>query len=133
MLVRPAVQCVVCRQGRPKVDHINKRRTKSENVCVSFNNETFGETHGMFVADDETYGADRLWCLLRAIPIDLDDEDDDDAAEGATGGTAVPAAPVASSSAAGAGSSGSKYVGHASVHSRSTVLTHGSWSAQGGY
>ena len=42
----------------------------------------------MFVADEETYGADRLWCLLHAIPIELDDEDDDEAAEGATGGTA---------------------------------------------
>ena len=88
-----------------KVDHVNKRRTKSENVCVAFNDETFGETSGMFVADEETYGADRLWCLLRAIPIELDDEDDDEAAEGATGGTAVP---VASSSAAGAGSSGNE-------------------------
>ena len=29
------------------------------------------------VADAETYGADRLWCVLKPIPIELDDDDDD--------------------------------------------------------
>ena len=85
-----------------KVDHINKRRTKSENVCVAFKDPTFGETRGMFVADADTYGADRLWSLLRAIPIELDD-DEDEAGQGAT-----PATPRAAGISAGAGSSGSK-------------------------
>eukprot|EP00966_Prymnesium_polylepis_P333088 7388556-Prymnesium_polylepis.1 len=96
-----------------KVDHINKRRTKSENVCVAFNDATFGETRGMFVADADTYGTDRLWCLLRAIPIELDADDEAEAGQSATGGTAAPATHAAGSStsagiSAGAGSSGSK-------------------------
>ena len=70
-------------------------------MCVAFNDETFGETRGMFVADEETYGADRLWCLLCAIPIELDDDEDE------AGQSATPATPAAGSSA-GAGSSGSK-------------------------
>ena len=32
----------------------------------------------MIVADSDTYGADRLWCMLKPIPIELDDDDDDD-------------------------------------------------------
>ena len=40
------------------VDHVNKKRTKSENVCVRFNDETYGEMLGMFVASADTYGAD---------------------------------------------------------------------------
>ena len=55
---------------------INKRRTKSENVSVAFNDEMYGETRGMIVADPDTYGADRLWCILRPIPIVLDNDDD---------------------------------------------------------
>ena len=40
------------------------------------NDPSEGETRGVFVADSETYGATHLWCLLQAIPIDLDDESD---------------------------------------------------------
>jgi len=29
----------------------------------------------MFLADAESYGADKLWCLLKPIPIELDDEE----------------------------------------------------------
>ena len=62
-----------------KVVHINKRRTVTENVCVAFSDETYGETTGQFVADKETYGAERLWCLLRQIPVPLDEDSDDSA------------------------------------------------------
>lgn len=60
-----------------KIAEINRRRTRSENVSVEFNDETDGETRGLMVADAETYGADRLWCMLKPIPIELDDDDDD--------------------------------------------------------
>ena len=33
-----------------------------------------GETHGVFVADAETYGVNKLWVALRTIPIDVDDD-----------------------------------------------------------
>ena len=59
-----------------KIVEINKRRTKSENVSVAFYDETYGETCGMIVADPDTYGADRLWCMLKPIPIELDSDDD---------------------------------------------------------
>ena len=58
-----------------KIAEINKRRTNSENVSVAFT-ETFGETRGLMVADAETYGAEKLWCVLKAIPIELDSESD---------------------------------------------------------
>ena len=45
------------------VVEINKRRIKSENVCVDFK-----DGRGMFVADAETYGADKLWVVLKPIP-----------------------------------------------------------------
>ena len=48
--------------------------TETYRTCVSrpveFNDETHGETRGLMVA--ETYGADRLWCLLKPIPVELD-------------------------------------------------------------
>ena len=62
-----------------KVDHVNKRRTVTENVCVAFSDETHGETTGEFVADKETYGTNKLWCLLRQIAIPLDEDSDDSA------------------------------------------------------
>ena len=59
-----------------KIDQVNRRRTKSENVSVAFNDETYGETVGMFIADADSYGADKMWVLLEGIPINLDDGDD---------------------------------------------------------
>ena len=51
---------------------VNRRRTKSENVSVEFDDDTYGETRGMFVAAAETYGTDKLWVVLKPIPIELD-------------------------------------------------------------
>ena len=39
---------------------------KQENVCVAFD-----DGDGMFLADAESYGADKLWCLFKPIPIEL--------------------------------------------------------------
>ena len=60
-----------------KIDEVNRRRTKSENVSVAFNDTTQGETRGMFIADAESYGAEKLWVLLKGIPIELDGDDED--------------------------------------------------------
>ena len=46
---------------------MNKKRTKQENVCVAFD-----DGDGMFLADAKSHGADKLWCLLKPIPIELD-------------------------------------------------------------
>ena len=54
------------------IAEVNKRRTKSENVSVEFDDDTYGETRGMFVAAAETYGTDKLWVVLKPIPIELD-------------------------------------------------------------
>ena len=84
-----------------KVEEINKRRTKSENVSVAFNDETYGETRGMFVAEAETYGADKLWCLLKPIPVELDSDDsEDDQTLGTSPKKQKPSRGAASSSAA---------------------------------
>ena len=48
---------------------------------VEFNDETYGETRGMFVVEAETYGADKLWVVLKLIPIELDGEDGEEGAE----------------------------------------------------
>ena len=39
---------------------------------VEFVSEEEGRTRGLFVADAESYGIDRLWVLLEPIPIDCD-------------------------------------------------------------
>ena len=57
------------------ISEINRRRTKSENVSVQFNVATEGETTSVMVADAETYGAHRLWVLLKPIPVSVDDSD----------------------------------------------------------
>ena len=49
---------------------MNKKRTKQENVCVAFD-----DGDGMFLADAESYGADKLWCLLKLIPIELSESE----------------------------------------------------------
>ena len=36
-----------------------------------------GTGHGMFLADAGSYGADKLWCLLKPIPIELDSDDNE--------------------------------------------------------
>ena len=72
-----------------KIKEINRRRTKSDNASVEFNNKTEGETVwlGSWWPNAETYGAHRLWVLLRPIQIDVDgdseglspsEEDDND-------------------------------------------------------
>ena len=58
-------------RGQP-IWEVNRRRTKSENVSVEFDDDTYGETRGMFVAAAETYGTDKLWVVLKPIPIELD-------------------------------------------------------------
>ena len=47
-----------------------------QNVCVAFN-----DGNGMFLADAESYGADKLWCLLKPIPIELDEDDEAEVSE----------------------------------------------------
>ena len=48
------------------------------NVSVAFHDETYGDTRGLMVAYLETYGADKLWVVLKPIPIALYDDDDDE-------------------------------------------------------
>ena len=59
------------------IAEINKRRTKMENVSVEFKDDTFGVTRSTFVAEADTYGADKLWVVLKPIPIELDEDDDE--------------------------------------------------------
>ena len=47
------------------IKEVNKRRTKSENITVEFSNETEGTTWGHFVADTQTYGANKGWVVLK--------------------------------------------------------------------
>ena len=51
------------------VAEVNKRRTKMENVSVEFKDDTYGVTRGTFVAEADTYGADKFWVVLNPIPI----------------------------------------------------------------
>ena len=68
MLVSPPIQFVIC--GYDTED----RRTKTDNVLVQFISPDDGETTGILIADAETYGVDKLWVVLRTIPIDVDAE-----------------------------------------------------------
>ena len=51
------------------VVEVNRRRRVSENVTARFVSPEEGETHGMFVADADTYGVDRLWVAVRPVPV----------------------------------------------------------------
>ena len=76
---------------------------------MEFKDEVYGETRGMFVADADTYGADKEWCLLKPIAIDVDTDeppssgsgtdDEDNVAVGTTlpGGGASAGAGASSS------------------------------------
>ena len=61
-------------QDHYKITRLDKRCTKTDNVHAEFNDEEFGKTEGHLLADKETYGADKLWCILKGIPVDLDSE-----------------------------------------------------------
>ena len=56
-----------------KISEVIKRRTKSENVSVEFDEEQ-GKTNGRMVAEAQTYGADKLWVVLKPIPVELDSD-----------------------------------------------------------
>ena len=64
-----------------KITEINKRRTVQDNVSVAFSDELHGETSSQMVADANTYGADKLWVLLKAIPVDITADDDEEERE----------------------------------------------------
>ena len=59
-----------------KITEVNKRRTKQENVSVEFVDEEYGTTWGHFLASADDYGANKLWVVLEAIPIELDNDED---------------------------------------------------------
>ena len=48
------------------------------------------ETLGNWVAEKETYGADRLWVLVRNIPIVLDDGESESSSPSGSPGGATP-------------------------------------------
>ena len=70
----------------------NKRRTKMENVSVEFKDDTYGVTRGTFVAEADTYGADKFWVVLKPIPIDLE-EDQGDEQSGSPAASLPPSLP----------------------------------------
>ena len=57
-----------------KTVELNRRRTKSENVSVEITSPQEGTTRGLMVADPNTYGAAKLWCILQPIPVEVDSE-----------------------------------------------------------
>ena len=59
------------------IGEVNRRRTKTENVSARFFTEEEGETLGMFLADADSYGPERLWVLLTPVPVDVDADDSD--------------------------------------------------------
>ena len=48
-------------------------------VVVESKDDTYGVTRGTFVAEADTYGADKFWVVLKPIPIDLELSSDDEA------------------------------------------------------
>ena len=45
------------------------------NVTAEFCDPKDSKTWGHWIADANTYGTDRLWVLIKPIPIDLDEDD----------------------------------------------------------
>ena len=53
-----------------QIDGGRRRRTYRS----SSSTRPYGETRGTFVAEADTYGADKLWLVLKPIPIDVEAE-----------------------------------------------------------
>ena len=47
-----------------------------ETVPTAYSDAKWGETSAWMCCQEETYGSDKLWCLLKPISIDLDDSSD---------------------------------------------------------
>ena len=45
---------------------------------AEFNDEENGKTLAHITASKETYGANKLWCILKGIPIHLDSDSRDE-------------------------------------------------------
>tara|TARA_B110000046_G_scaffold149461_1_gene157620 strand:- start:238 stop:693 length:456 start_codon:yes stop_codon:yes gene_type:complete len=56
---------------------VERRRTVTENVTVDFFDAEDGHTRGHFVANEDTYGSDRYWVLLKPKSVALEDFGDD--------------------------------------------------------
>ena len=56
---------------------MERRRTVTENVTVDFFDAEDGHTRGHFVANEDTYGSDRYWVLLKPKSVALEDFGDD--------------------------------------------------------
>ena len=57
---------------------------REQGSCKKFHNSQFtceftvkGSIVFTFVAEPDTYGADKLWVLLKGIPIELDKDEED--------------------------------------------------------
>ena len=66
-------------------------------------NDAYGVTRGTFVAEAETYGADKLWVVLKPISIELHslDEDEDAVSLPPSSPPSLPLMPRASVSLEG--------------------------------
>ena len=56
------------------IAEVNRRKTVSENVSVADKDEGGQETRGLMCAEAQTYGADRLWVVLKPIAIELESD-----------------------------------------------------------
>ena len=56
------------------IAEVNRRKTVSENVSVAYKDEGGQVTRGLMCAEAQTYGADRLWVVLKPIAIELESD-----------------------------------------------------------
>ena len=75
-VVRLALQQVVRREGEGDQQEAVEEGERHRVVRGQRVNEEFGQTEGPFVADKETYGVGKQWCVLKGIPIRVDSDDD---------------------------------------------------------
>ena len=61
-------------------------------MSVELKDDTYGVTRGTFVAEADTYGADKFWVVLKPIPIDLE-EDQGDEQSGSSASSLPPSLP----------------------------------------
>ena len=88
---------------------VNKRRTKTDNVTAEFVDPEDGKvTWGHFLADEDTYGANGAWLLLKPIGINVDDDGE---ASSQGGGTSSQGGGISSQGGGSSGAVGTPAVG----------------------
>ena len=67
-----------CRTTWSTISEVNRKRTVTDNLWAAFYDAGGQETEGSMLATAATYGADKLWVLLKPVPISMDEVEEEE-------------------------------------------------------